>query len=130
MKIHFKSTYGQDGDKNVIEFYSPLEKSEQDGFTILDFEQKTESNKIIKNRIEYNKDEVRIYSSISTLVLEKNKVVKNLFKVEDSPVDLYIYTLLHNIDEFENGAKFNYQIGTNDQMDASNEFELVLTFID
>lgn len=130
MKIHFKSTYGPDDDKNIIEFCAPLEKTEQSGFTVLDFEQKTESNKIIKNKIEYNEEEIHIYSSISTLVLEKNNVVKNLFKVEGSPVDVYIYTLLNNIEKLENGVKFNYQIGANEKMENPNDFELVLTFIE
>lgn len=128
MKIHFKSVYGPEDNKNTIEFYSRLSISKLDEFTVLDFEQKVDnSNKVIKSKIEYTENNVIIYTGVATLELEKNQVIKNKYIVDGMTV--FVYTLLNEIKIKEDGLELKYFVASNKEMEEKNEFHLILSFI-
>lgn len=130
MKIHFKSIYGTEDNKNTVEFYAKLERSKFEDFNVLEFSEKNDSNKNIKTRIEYNDQKVIIYNGPSTLELEKDKIIKNLFKVNNNQsLDVFIYTFLEEIINKENSVIFIYKISVDKLLENSNKFELNLSFL-
>ena len=84
MKINFKSVYKNfnDEESNIIEFTTNLlENYVEDNFNVVVFDENRNETKI-RNRIEYNENEIKIYSGISSLACKLNEVVKNNFVVQ------------------------------------------------
>ena len=134
MQIHFKSTYTTGADQQVIEFYAPLERSTYLDFQVLDFFEKRtyeENGKIqtqtIKTKIEYNDQKVTVFTGPSTLEMELNKLVKNVY-VNDA-LHSAIYVFLKAIKPKADGIIFEYDLAMNEKMEQAINFCLDLTFI-
>lgn len=127
MILHFKSTYTiNNNETNIIEHTSKIEKFIENGFNVLEFEEKREKE-IIKTRIEYNEDSLTIFSGKSTLNFNLNQKVEIKYKTEHGIISMYSW--LKEIKEKENGVEFFYEISPHqNEWESSNKFHLELNW--
>lgn len=120
MKIHFKSTnkITKNGSENKIEFDSRLIKEFEDGFNVLTFWENREDGKKIKTRIEYNNEELKIYSGVASLYCKLNSIEKNdYFFPEVSDKTFNIYTKLTEAKIEDNFLNFKYYVSHKEEID-------------
>ena len=133
MKINFKSIYKNfnDEEPNLIEFTTNLlENYVEDGFNIVVFEENRNEKKI-KNRIEYNENEIRIYSGISSLTCKLNEIIKNNFVVQGMESNsFYIYTKLNEIEINDNYLNAKYLVSHSNEFEEFTKINLILTMFD
>lgn len=133
MKINFKSIYKafNDEEPNIIEFTtSLLENHIEDNFNVVVFEENRNENKI-KNRIEYNENEIRIYSGISSLTCKLNEIVKNNFIVQGMESNsFYIYTKLMEIQINNKYLNTKYLVSHSNDFKEFTSINLILTIFD
>ncbi|MBR2055567.1 MAG: hypothetical protein IJ970_00755 [Mycoplasmataceae bacterium] len=133
MKINFKSIYKNfnDEEPNIIEFTTNLlENYVEDNFNIVVFEENRNEKKI-KNRIEYNENEIKIYSGISSLACKLNEVVKNNFVVQGMESNtFYIYTKLIKIKIDNNYLNTEYLVSHSNEFKEFTKINLTLNISD
>ena len=99
-------------------------------FNIVVFEENRNEKKI-KNRIEYNENEIRIYSGISSLTCKLNEIIKNNFVVQGMESNsFYIYTKLNEIEINDNYLNAKYLVSHSNEFEEFTKINLILTMFD
>ncbi|WP_426461494.1 hypothetical protein [Mycoplasma hafezii] len=70
MTINFKSIIKQNGESQTIEFASPVEISNENGFKVFSF---TEPSLDVENRIELSEKQINIFAGSSTVFLKRDE---------------------------------------------------------
>ncbi|OYD26589.1 DUF1934 family protein [Mycoplasma testudineum] len=122
MKVNFRSKFRQNNNDFKIEFVAPvLQLSEYEGSQVVEF---IEPEKKVLNRFEFYPEKIIIISGPSTLELEKDSMLENIYQTPQGKFP--VITNLKNYNIGENNFAFEYDLLTVNG-DSLGEFNIEIS---